>query len=186
MERISLRNNEAIIMRCNLASYYKNTNKSCDAEIIITNLNLIIIMKGTFGRVKETKRFPFKNLKRIGSQAAILQNDTKLDFSFSHGTEQISLYPKAMATKCKNNIDKLLRGENIDLNQNTSSYKMHLDTLNENIKGALGTLTDIIGKGNKSERDTQIVTKCPFCGAPIQGMKNSISVCEYCDSSVSL
>lgn len=185
--------NEAIIMKQQRIIHNSAMNNFTD-ELLLTNLNLVLISKSTFGNIKNIQTFPVSQIKVFNNQAQILLSKTrggypKIEIYFLNGQENFVFESKKDAITCINKINQLLTGENVEINISAKTTIPGTEMLADALGGTVDAFKNAFGfKTNKSSTETieKATKKCSSCGATISGKKGQIVCCSYCDANQQL
>jgi hypothetical protein len=174
MDKYNLQSNESVIMKCERV-LYGGMMTGYTNELLLTNLNLILVKKGLFGKTKNVQNFPVNQIKLFNEKAQAIvskqQNGSpKLEIYFQHGQESFGFESKREAEKLANNIICLLAGEN-EFDTDTTVTGAIAETL----KGTFDTFKGVFGK-----QPEKITKDCVSCSASITGLKGQIARCQYC------
>lgn len=163
-------------------------------ELLLTNLNLVLIEKGTFGNVKNIQVFPVNQIKVFNNQAQIMMSKTRggypqIEVYFVNGQENFGFESKKDATNWIININQLVTGGEVQINTSAKTAipgtEMIVDALGGTVdafKGAFGFKS----KNSSTESPEKIAKKCSSCGAMISGKTGQIVRCSYCDADQQL
>lgn len=156
-------------------------------ELILTNLNLVLVKKGAFGRSKGVLSFPVDQIKvydrvaqaRIGKtsnglsvlEVYLLNGEERFGFQFG-GKKKINTWIAK--------INEIVTGQEASAHQAPGMA----------LPGAglvAGVLSDTIGVfksklGSTLNASAAVASKCRACGAPINGHQGQTVTCTYCDS----
>ena len=152
-------------------------------DIAITNKNIIILVKGLFGGVKEIRKYPISSVKQFDGKAAlrfdekILEGGTltisltncEMRFSFSQENKK---YGRDIA----NTINKLVTGSEENIVQ---SAVPGMDIIADTLKGTL----DVFKKSFSTPAGKKSIV-CPGCNADIVGTVGSVISCQYCGKQI--
>lgn len=195
----NLASNESIIMKNDSVSY----GRSYYNELILTNQQIILVIKGTFGNTKNVKYFSLSQIKNFNNQAQVFigksnNGRTTLDVYFLNGQESFGFDSKRTLRKWVENITTLVNGEDVVIDQLGSHNGGQFDDVREQFTEAAKQVKEQFGLAGSSfknafgfqnkQTDThslnneKITTKCPSCGAPITGKRGNIVSCQYCDT----
>lgn len=183
--RYSLQPNEAVLLKDEAVAHgglglYAH-------ELILTNLNLVLIKKGTFGNSKGVLTFPVNQIKVYDERAQAIigkaRNGTNvLEVYFLNGQEAFSFQSggKRKINEWIAKINEVVTGQEAPAQQ---ASRMALP-------GAglvAGVLNDTIGVfksklGSTPNGPAKVAGKCRACGAPVTGYEGQTVTCEYCDS----
>lgn len=181
MNKLNLQSEECVIKKSNKVRHggfmvsYKN-------ELILTNLNIIYVKKGIFGRTKSIQTIPLNQIKIYEGKPQVLLGKQKND---SPSLEIYFLNGQAIfGFKRKNEVMKWIRCINQVLCKETGSATTGqfaipgTEFLAETIKDTVITFKNILGK-TKHEKISAV---CTSCGASILGYKGENIKCNYCDT----
>lgn len=97
MSKLDLLPHEVILKRDSSITYDPNGRRSVpNAELLLTNLALIVVAKGMFGGTKEIIRFPLETISRDHGRARVQEGKSKngerqLHVFFPYGVESFTL-----------------------------------------------------------------------------------------------
>lgn len=181
-------------------------------ELMLTNLNIVCMNKGTFGNVKNIFQYPLSQIKKYnGKPQAImgkLSNGTpSLEVYFVNG--EVESFNFQLGNKKKINqwidaINKLVGGGTVD--QDFSSDEDDDDEdddedtfigafkeAGDQFKDAAAELFGAFGfkPGKKKSASTsqgveRVGKKCVSCSAPLIGNRGQVVKCKYCDTEQAL
>lgn len=157
-------------------------------ELILTNLNLVLVKKGMFGKAKGVLTFPVNQIKVHNQQAQATigkaTNGTNvLEVYFLNGQEKFN-FQSGGRKKILTWIAKINQAA-------TGREATESGVLGMSIPGAdlvAGALKDTfdVFKGRFAAAPAKVTGKCTACGAPITGTTGQVSPCEYCGSAQQL
>lgn len=180
MNKVNLQSDECVIKKSNKVRHsgfrvsYKN-------ELILTNLNIIYIKKGIFGRTKSIQTIPLNQIKIYEGKPQVLLGKQK------NGSPSLEIYflngQEIFGFKRKNEVVKWIRCINQVLCEETGSAATGQFTIPgtefvaETIKDTITAFKSILW--NKTEKISSV---CNSCGASITGYKGKTVKCNYCDT----
>lgn len=181
MARYQLLPNEAVLLSEEGA--FRGARSFCD--LLLTNLNLVVTNRSTFGKPKLDDVFPLRQIKIHNGQAqAILvskRNVSVLAVYFVHGEETFRFgvgdARKAGAWAAK--INEAITG------QPAVEQAPQATGVLGAIGSTVGALKDTLGIFKSTPAPpppVRVAGKCGSCGAPIAGIRGQATKCEYCDS----
>ena len=187
MDNYNLQQNEAVIMKSERVLYGGMLAVYSD-ELILTNLNIILIQKGTFGKTKNIRYFPTNQIKCFNGKAqAIVSKQQsglpKLEVYFHSGQESFGFEKKKEAEKWVDNINRLLAGE-VEFNNTDSKAIPGAEFVAETVKDTFEAFRGVFGK--KGPDEERVAKYCTSCGASISGIKGRVVRCQYCNSEQQL
>lgn len=157
-------------------------------DLILTNLHVICINKGLFGKVKNVFYYPLNQLKQYnGKVQAVLGK-------LSNGTETLDLYfVNSVETFYFTSSNKKTINKWINAIAETVGCKQSEDEVDPNsfvgtIKQVADDFRAVLGfKSKGSDGDNnRINKKCISCSAPLVGKKGEVVHCKYCDTDQTL
>ncbi|MCL1866188.1 MAG: hypothetical protein FWF82_02135 [Oscillospiraceae bacterium] len=174
MDKYNLQPDESVIMKCERI-LYGGIMSGYNDELLLTNLNLILVKKGMFGKTKNVQHFPVNQIKKFNEKAQVMiskqQNGLpKLEVYFQNGQESFGFENKREAEKFANNIVRLLAGEN-DFDTDITMK----GAITETLKDTFDTFKGVFGKAQE-----KVTKDCVSCGAAITGLKSQTIRCRYC------
>jgi len=154
-------------------------------ELILTNLNLVLVKKGTFGNSKGIRVFPVKQVKVYNGQAQAMIGKDKngtpaLEVYFLNGQEKFGFQSggkkKILTWVAK--INQVVTGQQ-------SPAEQEMGTPLPGAELVAGVLRDTVAVfkaklGPKADAPVRVAEKCSGCGAPISGTRGLTINCEYC------
>ena len=152
-------------------------------DIAITNKNIIILIKGFFGGVKEIKKYPISSVKQFDGKAALRFDEKLLD----GGTLSISLMncemrisfaqeEKKAGKDIANTINKLVTGSDENIIQNTVPG---MDVIADTLKGTF----EVFKKTFSTPQGKKTIV-CSGCNADVVGTVGSVITCQYCGKMI--
>ena len=200
--------NEVVILREENA--FHGDRRAVNAELILTNLNIICIEKGVFGKPKGTLTFPLSEIKLYnGKPHAIMGKFANtiptLEVYFVNGqceTFRFIRGKKRTINNWINEINKIIIPppdeedySGIGFDYNPSSVVGTFMEVGEHFKDIGSDMLDNLGfdfsfkkpkKKEPSNTPERISKKCLSCSAPLVGYKGKIVKCKYCDTEQTL
>lgn len=157
-------------------------------DLILTNLNLLLIKKGMFGKGVHT--FPVGQIKVHNGQAqAVLGKASngypQLEVYFLNGQENFRFQSggKKNILQWVAKIGEVVTGERASEKIGTGLALPGADY----VAGALKDTFDVFkGRFGSQSKIEKVASKCSACGAPISGTRGQLSVCEYCQTAQQL
>jgi len=188
MAKYILQSNEVVLLKDEAVLHGKKV-----AELILTNLNLVVVGKGVLARSSGFQAFPVSQIKVHNGRAQALMTGT-------FGSETLEVY--------------FLQGEEAFrfVNGGKKKVQIWIGKINEAVTGepavevgsaaasgadrVAGALKDVMGayksfRGQKpstpvSEARIGVAAKCVSCGAPVNGVKGQTITCTYCNAAQQL
>lgn len=195
MMNLNLQQNEAVIIH-STSVLHGGFSSAYTGELVLTNLNMIYINKGMFGKVKNIQKFPLNQIKVINGQPQVIMAKSlrssrqQLQIFLKNGQEAFEFQSssKREISNWINNITKLLTGDTAQtLNSKNIMAIPGAEHVAETVKDTIGAFKDTFGIGNKNIKSTKSITdKCIGCMAPISGIKGQMVRCKYCDTNQTL
>lgn len=195
MRNLSLQQNESIILQ-NDSVLHGGGMASYTDELYLTNLNIIYVSKGIFGKVKGIQKFPLNQVKVVNGQAqAILGKSSdngspELQIYFSNGQEafQFQSGGKKEILKWVNNISQILTGTASQAENAKNIMAIPgSEKIFGTVKDTIGAFKDTFGiKGKENQPPENVTSKCIGCRAPLSGVKGTTVRCKYCDTDNTL
>lgn len=147
-------------------------------ELMLTNLNLVITLKGIMGGIKDKKIFGLNNIKIIDNTPQVSSSGKNesgsLIISFLHGTEFFGFSEQNEAYKWREMIINV-----VNANRYTASYQPPKQQQNQEEKV---TVREYYYKEVPVPFNETVVTKCSSCGSSIFGKSGDIVKCNFCGS----
>ena len=149
-------------------------------ELILTNLNIIYVKKGIFGKIKNIEKFSIKEIKIYeGKAQCFLGKQTNgfpsLEIYFFDKQESFGFRKKTEVMKWVKSINELLC-ENADVSAMGQFALPGTEILTETIKDTISSFKGILEKKEK------VSANCISCGASISGYKGKQVQCSYCNT----
>ena len=185
--------NEAMIMKQERVIHGGAMANFTD-ELILTNQNLVLISKGTFGNVKNIQAFPVNQIKVFNNQAQIMLSKTRgghpqIEVYLLNGQVNFGFESKKIATIWIEKINQLVTGQDVEINVSTKTAIPGTEMIADALGGTVDAFKGAFGFGSKkssTESDEKVAKKCSSCGATISGKKGQIIRCSYCDDNQQL
>jgi len=187
MEKYSLAPDEGIVMRTQNVAY--NAVAPYSHELILTNKNIIVVIKGLLGGTKNVIYLPLAKIKVIDNKAQVLvgkhKNGTaRLEIYFTDGNVAYFAFnaiTRMEATKWAGAIARLVLNEK-ENGYDPSAYAVPgAEKLAETIKGTMDTFKTVFNKKTTEEMDAlRRSVFCQNCGATYEGIKGRTGKCPYC------
>ena len=182
-------------------------------ELILTNLNIYCVNKGTFGNTKKIFNYPLSQIKKYNGKPQVmmgkLSNGTpSLDIYFMNGSSESFNFQsgnKKNINKWIDAINNIVGGgsdsNNLSMDDDSYDDDDDSDTLVGAFKevgsefkevgveflGALGFKPGKKKSPNSSVAGSETVSKkCSSCSAPLIGKKGQVIKCKYCDTKQTL
>lgn len=166
---------------------------SFTSELVLTNQNIIMVRKGVYRNVKETKKIPVNQIKVFNNKAQVFLT------SVSYGFHQIEVYlansqekfiftSKKDAERWVSKINQLVVDGDVEVDNSPSVPILGTEAITSVIKGTTEAFKDAFGfkseksNGSTSDLPEKVAIKCSYCGAPVSGSKNQVTRCLYCNS----
>lgn len=186
--KYNLQPNESMIMSYDRVSHGGSMAGYTD-ELLLTNLNIVFLDKGMFGKVKNIQVFPLNHIKVFNGQAQVLLGRrnglyVQIDIYFLNGQESFGFERKKEALKWIANINKLVTGSEGEIDTSTSGELVGVENIAGALKETMDAFKGVFSDKSKSriEVASRAVAKCTSCGAPISGNKGEVASCQYCDT----
>lgn len=162
-------------------------------ELILTNLALLVVHKGTFGKVKNVQRFPLDQVRVVDGRpqvhpGASSEEMLQLQVCFTHGIESFTLgEPDGGFDDPELSLRGLLLSASGKAKKNEE--KQYVASWCDAISGA------VLGKPYEEDCSSQYgeakrgsasaahaTNRCIGCRAPVSGVQGQRVVCSYCDT----
>ena len=184
MKELQLQSNEGIILQ-STAVMHKGVCHGFTCELILTNLNVFSIKRGAFEKIKEMRKYPLNQLKKLNGVPQIRMGKNprnaapQLQMIFV-GSQEIFEF----RDKGKKQINQWIEEVNKALGAgNDLSNNEQKESFFGKIKGGIKSIKNIFTSNAES---INITIKCIGCMAPITGEKGEIAKCKYCDTKQTL
>ena len=163
-------------------------------ELILTNLNIVVVKFGMFGKVKGVLTFPINQIKVYNQQAqAILTKSGSVDYLevyFLNGQEKFhfssgsgfSNESKKKALIWIAKINEVVTGQKAPEVAGRSAMALPGADI---VAGALKGTFDVF-KSKFASTPAKISSKCSACGAQISGTGGRVVSCGYCGTEQQL
>lgn len=178
-------------------------NGSSSIELILTNLHLVVVHKGSgfFSKPKANEVFPVSQIKIHNGQAQALLGGSKsypeLEVYFVHGQQNFSFYNGGKRT-IQTWISKIneaatgrpavdagaLDNPTVELIADALSSVPGGDRVAGALRGTIGAFNS--RRGTKPEAVVPIAARCVSCGAGVDGIQGQTVTCSYCLSTQQL
>lgn len=185
--------NESIIMTEG-GIYYGGDKANSSHELILTNFNLVLVSKGSFGKTKNVRTFPIQHIKATNNRAQVILSETKsgspqIEIYFVNGVEMFGFDDKNEAITWINKINFLVTGEETVMDVPTKKVIPGTEMIADALAGTVDVFKNAFGIKSKKpsdEADRRVAGKCCYCGAAISGIKGQVVRCSYCDGDQQL
>ncbi|AXE37766.1 hypothetical protein [Acidipropionibacterium virtanenii] len=156
-------------------------------ELTLTNHNLVLLKRGTFGKPKGFLILPLDQIKVYQGRAQAIigeasNGSTTLDVYLLNGQERF-IFQAGGKKKLKKWVvainDAVTHPENLSSQKTNNALPGA-----ELVAGALKDTFDVFK--SKFASHVQISVKCSSCGAPVSGARGTSVACEYCGSTQQL
>ena len=179
MNGINWEANEGIILK-STEVLHGGFMASYSDELILTNLNIIHVTKGMFGKTKNIEKFSIRDIKVFEDKAQCFlgkqaNGSPSLEIYFFNKQESFGFRKKTEVMKWVKSINELLC-ENADVSAMGQFALPGTEFLAETIKDTISSFKGIW------ESKEKISTNCISCGAPISGYKGKQVQCSYCNT----
>lgn len=192
MSKLNLSPGESIILNDTGVKHMISKGYN-SGELVLTNKNLIFVIKGFFGGIKEIIEFPLDKIKLSEDEPQIsMEKDGdgsyQLEIFFVDKYERFKFDTagRKEVLKWLNTICKLLTGHESSTTFNTFSAIPGADQLAQTVKGTIDIFKNTLGISSpeKAEkpREERVAKKCIGCSAPLAGIKGQMVHCKYCDT----
>ncbi len=186
MEDLKLASNEGIIIQSTDVLSGTRLMDGYTDDLILTNLNIILIKRGVFGKKKSEQRFPVSDIKIINNKPQVMmskmnsRNVDQLQIDFKNGIQHFEF-----SNKNKKEIAKWIKSIHELLNCKEDGTTM--DVVTDSLKKGVDSIKQIFGiktdTKNTNDPQTQFLTaRCHGCKAPLKGTRKQIVRCSYCDT----
>lgn len=182
MNKVNLQSDECVIRKSSKVRHsgfmvsYKN-------ELILTNLNIIYVKKGMFGRTKDIQTFPVSQIKMYEGKPQVLLGKQKngspsLEIYFLNGQGIFGFKRKTEVVKWIRCINQVLCKEADSAT--TGQFAIPgTELIAETIKDTITSFKNILWNKTKKEK---VSVNCTACGAVLTGYKGETMKCNYCDT----
>ena len=181
MEVFDLDVDEAVILREEEVC----VGSSGNADLILTNKNIIQVNRGFWGGTKDSIKYPLENLKVLNGKANVRIGKSRSDakqlelyfvdcekyYQFNHAFSERN-WAREIVKAHKNRMATI---------ENEQKAKCEKHSIFQSISGTIGSVKDAFFA---RKVQTQKICKCPKCGAELIGVKGMEVQCSYCDAIV--
>jgi len=190
MANLNLQANEAVVLKADSVMHCGGHFSSYGDELILTNIHVIWLNKGTLGNVKRTEYFPLDQIKIFNgrAQALLTKGSTgspQLEI-FLKGSQEafrFSSSGKKEIVKWVEAINQLVTGTGGESPSSTNMSLPGTAVIAGTLRDTFGQFKNAFGGGKDSSPQVVRVTcKCLSCGAQVSGISGTSAKCEYCDS----
>lgn len=194
MAKYNLQANEYVVLKNNRV-LHGGSRASYTDELILTNLNIVLIKKGIFNKIKNIQTYPVNQIKvfdgnaqaKLGKQRS---GFPQLEIYFINGEETFGFEGKREVLNWIDNISKLLTGNSANLDPGARAIIPGTEFIAETLKDTIDTFKTTFGvklkKADKEVSSKKVTKKCISCMAPISGHKGETIRCQYCDTEQNL
>lgn len=189
MAKVNLQPNEVVLIKCEDICYSGFWSSYTD-DLILTNQCVMHVSKGTFGNIKNIRRFPLSQIKQYNGKPQVsLKNPSSstpiVVIDLLTGEEEFT-FPenqKENALRWINELYKLMTGKESDISITKKSVIPGAEALAKTLKGTVDTFANTFGvKTKDKDVSISITKKCRGCSAPLTGVKGATVRCKYCDT----
>lgn len=189
MSSVQLQANEAMVLKAD-SVHYGTGSVSFTSELVLTNLQIYVTLKGFFGKTKGVFSFPINQIKTYNGQAQVLQSKSKsgyfqVDVYYVNRQETFVFQTKSEANRWVECIQNLVLGIPIDLKTTNSKAIPGTEVIAETLKDTFDTIKGVFGGKPKAETPktpVKVSKQCSGCGSPLSGIQGQVIVCQYCDT----
>jgi hypothetical protein len=179
MNQLNLQSDEVVIIRQDRVVHGGIMANHTD-ELILTNLNLILISKGIFGKVKNISRFQVDQIKVFNGNAQTILGKRsnglpQLEVYFTNGQEYFGFESKKVVKDWIKAINQLVLGQDFTIDRLDNKTIPGTEFIASSIKDTINTVKDVFGK-----KPVKVIQECHSCGAPISGFQGQVVSCQYC------
>ncbi len=160
-------------------------------ELMLTNLNLVLLKKGSFGNSKSVLTFPVNQIKVYNERAqAVIGKYSNgadlLEVYFLNGQEKFSFQSggKRKINEWIAKINQAVSGENGPVPQASGMALPGADLVAGVLKDTFGVFKSKLG--SQPVAPVKVAGKCRGCGAPVTGFQGRAISCEYCGTAQQL
>lgn len=194
--KLELQHNEVVLLTAEGVAHGGRTAGYTD-ELILTNLNLVVVKKGAFGKIKATQAFPLNQIKIYNGQAqAVTSKDAtgfeSLDVYLLDRQERFRFSPATRATRGQARqwaaqINQVITGQVAPVEESPGRTIPGTEFVADALKGTIGVFKSKLAPASKTPAQPatplQVAAKCKGCGAPVSGLGGRLITCEYCGST---
>lgn len=183
MININLEFNETVIVKCEDIHFDTTSKSKGRADVLLTNMRVVVISKGIFGKVKETLFFPMEDIKRYNGKPQV-------KYSEKDGQALIDLYTTRMQIELKFDSDKKKEAKSFVYEMNKllcsdedfeewkkENKLLAMTTPEEVVKTIVGTIGSIKDSIIPPVPGSSV---CNKCGGLIQGYVGKPGKCTFC------
>lgn len=191
MANYNLQPNEVILLKDESVRHGGGSLANYSDELILTNLNLVLVKKGMFGKSKGIHTYPLNQVKVYNHEAQARIGNTRngavLEVYFLNGEEQFAFQNggKKKVLDWAAKINEAVTGQSASQVVGGPSKALPGTEL------VAGMLKDTLNafkskRGSTSDAPATVAAKCSACGAPVAGRQGQSITCEYCGSAQQL
>jgi hypothetical protein len=199
MADFHLQSNEAVLLKAErVMQGAVRFGASYTDDLLLTNVHLIWVNKGTFGGVKKVEYFPIGHIKVFNDEAQALLANSKngrpsLEIYFQAGQESFQFFAQTNAG-AKKEVLKWIAAINGAVTGEPSPVPLPSNTglpgsgaLAKSLGATFSHFKDAFASGESGQVSPQrVATKCLACGAQMSGISGTVAKCSYCDSATTL
>ncbi len=192
MDNNNYQSNEVVILSYEKLSRKISTFSTETGDLTLTNLYLVWSVKNMFGNVKSTQQYPLNTIKIYNGKVQVKAEKSatefpKLTIFFMNGQVVFEIINKSEdeLKTLANSINQVLTGSDSNLYDVKNYSNKNVAKAAEVLKGTVNVFKDVLGVKDIQQNviaNEKVAKKCTSCSALISGIKDQITVCEYCDT----
>ncbi|MGB3415018.1 MAG: hypothetical protein WBA28_09930 [Microbacteriaceae bacterium] len=186
-DKYNLQPNEVVLLKDESVTHV-GFGLAYSAELLLTNLNLVLVKKTMFGKTKGVLTFPLNQIKVFNKRAQALiarssNGSDLLEVYFLNGQEKFAFQSggKRKINEWISKINQAATGEDIPSDESSGLAIPGVELVAGVLKDSLNVFKSKLGY--KTETPSKVAGKCLGCGAPVSGFSGQTVTCEYCNSA---
>ncbi len=167
-----------------------------NAELLLTNKNIVYPRKNMFGKIKDYEVHPLSDIRIVDGVVQCRLDSSefmthKLEISFTNELVKYvfgGLEPKAEVRSWIDQINLLLVGHEANAEQLKATGIGALadgDNMGDMAGRILGSFNNALNR-KRAQGAPVVAHRCPSCNASLEGKRGSTVVCPYCESNVTI
>lgn len=183
MENLPLQPNECVILQ-STSVLHRGFCMTFSAELILTNLNVFSVKRGMRRKIKDLRKYPLNQLKKMDGIPQILQGKnprngaSELHIVFNDSQEAFEFQSNSKK-QIKQWIDEVYKVFGVE----EEIAKKATGSFFNKLKSGINSVKSIF---TEEKHTVNITTKCIGCMAPLTGKKGELVKCKYCDTKQTL
>ncbi len=183
MENLPLQPNECVILQ-STSVLHRGFCMTFSAELILTNLNVFSVKRGMRRKIKDLRKYPLNQLKKMDGIPQILQGKnprngaSELHIVFNDSQEAFE-FQSNNKRQIKQWIDEVYKVFGVE----EEIAKKATGSFFNKLKSGIDSVKSIF---TEEKHTVNITTKCIGCMAPLTGKEGELVKCKYCDTKQTL